>query len=397
MSNNKLVRLSHRSESMLSLILNNLVDKNQTRWIKWVDGNPWTRIPVESFMNILKCSNPCVFAHIAKLEEFGIISRKQLGVGRDCANYYSINAEVVQNKSKELAEVFSKSIIKRLREFYDNVVKKVNDNAVKKVDALYNNNINHINHTSRKSLDVSESCQANQIKVCQAKQAEVVVEGVDISPLPTASKSPIPPKTTTVQDMHQIWNEVMQRDDKLNKKTARYLVACFQRKFESSLDRWREYVVALKRSTFIQKLGEKMKYLLSWALSFKVINRIFDGGFGVKLDPSEESEKKAAFLAGSKAINHIESLSEPAECIEVRIRVLEKFGANTYNNWFDATKIKLETSKDGRILITGRSFIVDYIKQNFLNDSRFLENPESEVREVEHDYFGLKLTTRVRS
>ena len=44
-------------------------------------------------------------------------------------------------------------------------------------------------------------------------------------------------KPTIVQDMLRIWNTELERDDKPSKHLSKYLVACYQWKFGSSLEK----------------------------------------------------------------------------------------------------------------------------------------------------------------
>ena len=88
------------------------------------------------------------------------------------------------------------------------------------------------------------------------------------------------PVRTIVQDMFKIWREELGSDESLNKRLSRFMVACYQKVFKS-LDRWREYVRKLSRSGYIMNKIRKCGYFLRWALSFKVINKIYEGGFGV--------------------------------------------------------------------------------------------------------------------
>jgi hypothetical protein len=175
-------------------------------------------------------------------------------------------------------------------------------------------------------------------------------------------------KSGTAQEMMKVWNETLCRDDALTKGLARYLVACFQRKFERSLDKWREYVTALRGSKYV--VGDLLKrlgsHLLKWALSFKVINRIFEGGFGVIMPRSWKQ-------ADCSAEEHIESLSESEACKEVRRAAMARYGKLTYMVWFPHVELE---DVGGEIRIHGRPFLTDYVKNGFLfDDDRCIAAP----------------------
>lgn len=93
------------------------------------------------------------------------------------------------------------------------------------------------------------------------------------------------PATTIVQDMFKIWREEFGDGETLDKRLARWFVSCFNKVFHT-LERWREYVKRLRQSSYIMNKMRECGYFLRWALSFKVINKIFDGGFGVGVTAS---------------------------------------------------------------------------------------------------------------
>ncbi len=120
------------------------------------------------------------------------------------------------------------------------------------------------------------------------------------------------PMTTVVQDMFKIWREELGSDESLNKRLSRFMVACYQKVFKS-LERWREYVRKLSRSGYIMNKIRKCGYFLRWALSFKVINKIYEGGFGVPTESGSNqssSNQRSSTESGSNQSWSTESWEE---------------------------------------------------------------------------------------
>ena len=345
-----LKKLSHRSESLLNIILNNLIKEG-----RWIEGRPWVSITQKALAKILKCTDDCISLHVCRLVKEGVLLRKKLSDKEDDRrNHYSVNAEILNNSA--LMSFFNKTIAKKIRAIY----------KVRNITPL-------------------ELYISNQ----QTSQSELGSDMSIVFPKGNSANPPAAERNTTANDMLGIWNSELGADELMTKSRARYLVACYQRKFDSSLEKWTDYVLKLKNSKFVKSLRKRLKSLLKWALSFKVINCVFKGGFGTalkealntKMKDVLEVEKQAKEKQPnvSTAEDHINSLSELESCLETRRLVVEKFGESAYMSWF--TKIRLE-ERDGEILVTGSSFIVERIKLSFLRGERFIENPIYEYEVV---------------
>jgi DNA-binding transcriptional ArsR family regulator len=137
-------------------------------------------------------------------------------------------------------------------------------------------------------------------------------------------------KPTVVQDMMAIWLEEFPKlQITLTKRIACHLVAALQRKFQNSLEKWRNYLQWIKTSTYL--MSEKFTIWISWILKFETIDRIFNGEFGCQELPKTQTEKAIEtneLIA--KANDHIASLHESEECLEIRRKLLQEEGVNVY-------------------------------------------------------------------
>ena len=331
-----LKNLSYRTESLLNIIINKLIKEG-----KWIEGKPWISITQIHLSKILKCTRECVSNHICKLVEEGILLREQLSAkDYDHRNYYSINPAVLEDL--KWSDVFSRTIVKKIRSIYSIINNK-----------SFNKSINQ--HES-KSVDVLPSDMATKPSKAVANPPTAKPQDEEKHPEDSSQTKP-----TIVQDMLEIWRKEINKDECIkNKKTACYLVACYKEKFDSSLEKWTEYVKGLKNSKYISELRKRWRSILMWALSFKVINRIFDGGFGVAFE-----DKTPIKPENSEYYEHcIDSLSEHEECKAIRRGVLKEYGEAVYRSWF--TNLSLEKC-NREILVKGSAFQVDWVINNYLD------------------------------
>lgn len=358
-----LKKLSYRTESLLNIIINKIIKEG-----RWIEDKPWVSITQVHLGKILKCTPRCVLSHIRKLCDEGILLKQQLNAKEhDRTNYYAINPSVCEDVN--LRVFFSRAIVKKLHNIYSNINTKSLINHNKSITRVCEDDLVSANGGS----DLRGSPALLPILEQHAKEEFPA----DISQATQA-------KPTIVQDMLRIWNEELSREDVTSKTLSRYLIASYQRKF-GSLEKWTEYVRGLKKSTYVmgkllKRLGDR---LLSWALSFKVINRIFAGGFGVTLGEvlgvKPEQPSTPDDDATSPAEEHIESVTETEACKEIRREVLTTYGETEYLCWF--RRVTLEESGSD-ILIKGLSFVTDMVKRRyFMNNDRIIDAGEEYVSE----------------
>ncbi|MCL2312037.1 MAG: hypothetical protein FWC41_06055 [Firmicutes bacterium] len=172
------------------------------------------------------------------------------------------------------------------------------------------------------------------------------------------------PKPTIVQDMIKIWNDEFPGSKiNLTKQLARFLVAAFKSKFDSSLKNWRRYLKTIKTSVYL--MSEKFKLSIWWVIKFFTIDRIRAGELGVneaKVEPEKEDLEE-------KKNRHFETLDETEFCRKLRYRIIEKLSLPTYLSWFThATFFEIE----GKITMKATSqFIEDWIRNNFADQFGF--------------------------
>jgi hypothetical protein len=299
----------------------------------------------------------------------GVLFRSQLNLKElDRTNFYSINPLVLE--SEGLRGFFNTSITKKICEIYNINNKSVNKSSNKSKEAVSIEGRHYVRRGGSES--VKGKRYITQAKVIGEEELNILFKPKSIGE--KESHAGVKGRVNTAGEMLKIWNEVLRRRDVLSKIRACYLVSSFKNKFGESLEKWKEYVKSLKSSAYVtidlwKRLGWK---LLDWALSFKVMNRIFAGGFGCKYEDSKVDNEEVSR-------EHIESLRgrEPEECIEKRERILKERGGSEYVSWLRHVRFR---SEEGRYLIEGGIFVTEQVKLRFLmNDDRYESNGDYEA------------------
>lgn len=165
-------------------------------------------------------------------------------------------------------------------------------------------------------------------------------------------------KTTTAQDMMDLWNRYFKNHQMtLNKDLSKNFVAAFKFKFKEDLAHFETYLKRIQSSTYL--MSESFKLSLYWVLKFNTIDRILNGEFGVKEIVVQKTEQDASF----EAVSHIQSVDESEFSKLVRAKLLKALGAVTYLSWF--TKVKIITDEKGVHLKAETPFVQDYITTHF--------------------------------
>ena len=167
----------------------------------------------------------------------------------------------------------------------------------------------------------------------------------------------------------EIWNQTVEegRDPiLLNKKRAQYLAAAFKQKFESSLGNWKIFCEKIASSQFLMgKVKETFRATIDWVLKFEVIQRIFEGDFGI----SKSYTAKACSPDKAKVEVSIESGNEPPEIKNIHKTLLSRFGASTYKAWFSIASINFKED-DSIIFIMPSRFTAQHVDTHFGLDLR---------------------------
>jgi hypothetical protein len=169
------------------------------------------------------------------------------------------------------------------------------------------------------------------------------------------------------QKMISIWNQIVEEGKKtieLNAKRVCFLKKAFDTKFEGCLEKWKEFCKRIASSKFLMgEIKASFKASLDWVLKFDVMQRIFEGDFGVG-DRAFSLEKNQGNPQEMERV--IQSSSEPQDVKQFRLALLKRLGEAAYASWFKETQIDLKTE---RVSIQAKSqFATDYITRVFLSD-----------------------------
>lgn len=160
-------------------------------------------------------------------------------------------------------------------------------------------------------------------------------------------------KTTIVQDMVRVYNEIAGGTVTPDKHLAPLLVAAFKQKFKT-LERWREYLKF--------KIWGKIKdtfHFLREILRFPIISASLGA---IAMTTSTAAIPNPEFTSEA-AINHVRTLNESPACQFIRQRIIEKEGAALYFSYFTKARLK---EADGRIVVCGEnSFVSDRLNTQF--------------------------------
>ena len=169
------------------------------------------------------------------------------------------------------------------------------------------------------------------------------------------------------QKMILIWNQIVEEGKKtieLSSKRLSFLKKAFETKFEGCLEKWKEFCKRVASSKFLMgEIKASFKASLDWVLKFDVIQRIFEGDFGVgdrafSLEKNQENPQEMERV--------IQSSSEPQEVKQLRLALLKRLGSAVYTSWFQETQMDLKIEK---LSIRAKSqFATDHIARVFLSD-----------------------------
>jgi hypothetical protein len=172
-------------------------------------------------------------------------------------------------------------------------------------------------------------------------------------------------KTTTTQDMLEIWNTTLgeKAQASMSKDLAPLLVSAFHKKFEQNLDQWKTYCKLIKTSPYL--MGEHFQLSIFWGLKFSVIDRLRAGELSVKPSATNHSigQGGAAAVTENQVEKMIEGLPESTEAKTTRLQIARAVGAAAYHSWFhQATFV---TREGGLQLVAPNTFVERYWETNY--------------------------------
>jgi hypothetical protein len=319
----------HANDSILAMILKGL-EKGVD--VKYHEGQLWVRICRGSMAHVLRCTTRTITNHISKLVTFGLIRRKQINKDLgDYTNYYTIN-DGIANDTEIQSKIFP-TLRKKVLTFIDN-----------------NKSNKSIRETEKNCIKVNKKCNEG-LSVPKVKKTSI-----------SSPKVPnTPPTNTTVQDMLRIYNELFNKNEVMTQHKAKYLMACFQKKFCGSLEKWKEYLERIRSSLYLMSDGFSL--FLNNILRYSLMDRILAGELGVRWKSSQREIRLREEERVREISDQIFDLGESLECIEARLTILRKYGSAMYESWLNNVGLKRSS---GSIAPFGcNAFMRDYIKNNF--------------------------------
>ena len=171
----------------------------------------------------------------------------------------------------------------------------------------------------------------------------------------------------------EIWNQTIGEGNssvQLTKKRAQYLVAAFKYRFNSSLEKWKQFCYQVTTSDFLMgKVKTTFKANLDWVLKFDIMQRILEGDFGIKSQEHLISYPHQEDLV-DKIKAEIDSLEEIPDSKKLRHKILHDLGPNCYQSWFKDIVIEIDQQGRRLHLQAKNLFVKDFIESNYLDKIR---------------------------
>lgn len=166
---------------------------------------------------------------------------------------------------------------------------------------------------------------------------------------------------------------------RLNPKRSRFLMAAFQTKFNRCFEQWTRYCDAIASSDFLMgRIKASFKASLDWVLKFDIVDRLFEGDFGITKKFTAMPQRAGDSQAGEGGtfsvclettlcdeMDHINTSDEPDAVKNVRKSLLKRVGQGAYVSWFRNAKIVEDTVNIS--LKCPNPFYKDYVTTHFSN------------------------------
>lgn len=294
---------------------------------KNIKGVCWVYGSHDKWAEELGASPKTVERIVKKLREEGIVSvEKHAKHHGNHTNFYTINYKALENLLGE--NIQTKSSRQKSRVLNSN------------------NNIN-INKSNKSNTNIQ--------KIDEEKSTARTSSNPSASSVEPSKQTERP--NVTARDLLDIWNEevgIHSTKAVMTKDRARFLNAAFKFKFSYSLDQWKTYCKKIASSDFLMgKVKSTFRATLDWVLRFSVIQRIFEGAYGVK----EILMKKTEPMEMKKE-------DEPKEAESLRTHLLKVLGPDTYRSWINPITIDCQNN---RLKMLVRSqFFKNYIENQIL-------------------------------
>lgn len=308
-----------------------------------LDGQRWIYNSYKSWAENLRIySESTIRRAITKLEKLGIILTQNLNKKKsDHTKWYTINYETLRNLIPGLAGKKQERIGKTDKE---KSLLKMNSPSAQNEQIITKENKNYF-----KNKSLSDAEASNQpVKSKLDQQGEQAIISKDI-----------------VQQMILIWNQIVEEGSRiieLNNKRISFLKKAFETKFESCLEKWREFCKRITSSKFLMgEIKTSFKASLDWVLKFDILQRILEGDYGVG-DRTVYYQKDRQ-VSCQQVETEIENSPENQEIKQIRLAILNKVGLAVYSAWFKEIGIHFNQEK---ITLKAQSrFIKDWIETHY--------------------------------
>jgi len=301
---------------------------------------------------------------ISKLQELEVIRVKQLAKNKfDRTSYYTINYEAL---NQYIGDLYGLKLAENSTPTFCRDRDRNNDGVY--IHKQPNKDINKsedlpIEPVGQGEIKIKQVDPVKRVKNIISKNEEKKADSSDQISLIENLVSPSPiGKTSTTQDMLEIWNETLGEKAKalMSKDLAPLLVSAYSKKFEQNFGLWRRYCELIKSSPYL--MGEQFQLSIFWGLKFSTIDRIRAGEFGVKLSAADYGERlggsNCAVSDDNQVQQMIEALDEPVQAKAMRLKIAQAIGAAAYHSWFHQARFE---TRDGEIqLIAPNSFAEQY-------------------------------------
>lgn len=332
-------------------------EKNFMNWLKRAiryrkkgyrnhDGRKWITITQTELAAELGVVRTTLYTAVKKLEALGMIERAKMEVSaRDHTYSYTLTNQKESSMNNNDTNVH-------------NFVQNCTNNKSDKNNKLFLSKINHSKATPStisqdKKINTREMPTATLNKTNSAPTTQT-------SAIATAKASK---PQLTVREMWDAAQEVLGSalSEKLTKQISFWLGGA-RNKFFQSMDKWRSFLLAVKRSAYL--MGAKFCLTLKWLLKFATIQKVLEGFYDSFEDKKKrmnealeqerlkkaEAEEAKELVDLSGLSEEIDNLKESAQCKHVRKEILRAAGPASYKSWLRNLEFVAE---DGFIIVKG--------------------------------------------
>lgn len=313
------------------------------------EGRIWVHNTYQEWAdNVQVISEGTVRRSVSTLRSLGIILTKNLSRKKsDRTNYYAIDydrlKEILGEDTNTTAQITDTPVIK------EDIEEPLDNRQLRKMLSPSAQNAQIFNIDTKITSKKNIFSEENTGELPQTKQVVREIE----------NKLP----SNLAQELIEIWNETVEEGRRvigLTTKRAKYLVAAFKFKFESSLEKWRDYCAKIASSKFL--MGEKtpFKATIDWGLKFDIIQKIFEGDYGI----GDRKIYERVNIDLDQIKNQIQEGEGDEKIKEARYKLLEVFEAPAYNSWFKDQALEIIDQETLRIKTQSR-FLLDHMQTHF--------------------------------